>query len=80
VGSTISLKECAEFYADKVGPPGLAPGIYFRLLQIGYCEGLDSERGIAWRAADSFTLRDVLGVGLESAARPTIRRFRGPGG
>jgi transposase len=47
--------------------PGLPPGMYFRLLLIGYFEGIDSERGIAWRAADSFALRDFLGVGLEDA-------------
>jgi transposase len=45
--------QCAEFYAEKMGRPGLPPGIYFRLLLIGYFEGLDSERGIAWLAADS---------------------------
>ena len=37
------------------------------LLLIGYFEGIDSERGIAWRAADSLALRDFLGVGLEDA-------------
>jgi transposase len=50
-----------------MGRPGLPPGMYFRLLLIGYFEGIDSERGIAWRAADSFALRDFLGVGLEDA-------------
>ncbi|HEY7448625.1 MAG TPA: transposase [Vicinamibacterales bacterium] len=50
--------ECARFYAEEIGRPGLAPGIYFRLLLIGYFEGIDAERGIAWRAADSLTLRD----------------------
>jgi transposase len=50
-----------------MGRPGLPPGIYFRLLLIGYFEGIDSERGIAWRAADSFALRDFFGVGLDSA-------------
>ena len=49
------------------GPAELPPGIYFRLLLIGYFEGIDSERGIAWRAADSLALRDFLGVGLEEA-------------
>ena len=44
--------ECTRFYATSMGRPGLAPGIYFRLLMVGYFEGLDSERGIAWRAAD----------------------------
>jgi transposase len=70
--------QCAEFYADGVGRPGLAPGIYFRLLLIGYFEGLESERGIAWRAADSFGLRDFLGVALHQAPpdHSTISRTR----
>src|SRR5215470_17075491 len=46
------------------GPLQLAPRIYFRLLLIGYFEGIDSERGIAWRSADSFALRDLLGLVL----------------
>src|SRR5215510_7693252 len=60
------------------GPPQLAPGIYFRLLLIGYFEGIDSERGIAWRAADSFALRDFLGLGLEDGPpdHSTISRTR----
>lgn len=70
--------QCAAFYADGVGRPGVAPGIYFRLLLIGYFEGLDSERGIAWRAADSFALRDFLGVDLDQAPpdHSTISRTR----
>src|ERR1700712_3199443 len=69
---------CAEFYAETMGRPGLAPGIYFRLLLVGYFEGLDSERGIAWRAADSLTLRDFLGVTLPEAPpdHSTISRTR----
>jgi transposase len=51
---------CQRFYADEIGRPGLASGRYFRLLLIGYFEGLDTERAIAWRAADSFTLREFL--------------------
>ena len=47
--------QCATFYADGVGRPSLAPGRYFRLLLLGYFEGLDSERAIAWRAADSLS-------------------------
>ena len=43
---------CARFYAEDIGRPGLPPGRYFRLLLIGYFEGLDAERGIAWRAAE----------------------------
>jgi transposase len=53
---------CSRFYAKKMGRPGLAPGIYFRSLLLGFFEGIDSERGIAWRAADSLSLRDFLGV------------------
>jgi transposase len=70
--------QCAGFYAETMGRPGLAPGIYFRLLLIGYFEGIDSERGIAWRAADSLALRDFLGLGLESAPpdHSTISRTR----
>jgi transposase len=70
--------QCARFYATTVGRPSLAPGIYFRLLMVGYFEGLDSERGIAWRAADSLTLRDFLGVTLPDAPpdHTTIARTR----
>lgn len=51
---------CAEFY-KKAGRPGIPPGVYFRMVFIGYFEGIDSQRGIAWRCADSFSLRDFLG-------------------
>jgi len=70
--------QCAPFYAETMGRPSLPPGIYFRLLLIGYFEGIDSERGIAWRAADSLALRDFLGVGLEDAPpdHSTIPRTR----
>src|SRR5947209_2644148 len=47
---------CRKFYS-RTRRPGLPPGIYFRLLLVGYFEGIDSERGIAWRAADSLALR-----------------------
>src|SRR5437870_12388855 len=70
--------QCATFYAETMGHPSLPPGIYFRLLLIGYFEGIDSERGIACRAADSFALRDFLGVGLQDAPpdHSTISRTR----
>jgi transposase len=70
--------QCASFYAQTMGRPGLPPGIYFRLLLIGYFEGIDSERGIAWRAADSFALRDCLGLDLHKAPpdHSTISRTR----
>jgi transposase len=69
---------CASFYAATMGRPGLAPGIYFRLLLVGYFEGLDSERAIAWRAADSLTLRDFLGFTFPDAPpdHSTISRTR----
>ena len=68
---------CAPFYA-RMGRPSLAPGRYFRLLLVGYFEGLDSERAIAWRAADSLSLRSFLRL-APSAAPPdhsTISRTR----
>jgi transposase len=70
--------QCASFYAETMGRPGLPPGVYFRLLLIGYFEGIDSERGIAWRAADSLALRDFLGVALDEAPpdHSTISRTR----
>ena len=69
---------CQRFYAEKMGRPSLAPGMYFRLLLIGYFEGIDSERGIAWRAQDSLALRRFLRVGLEEAPpdHSTISRTR----
>jgi transposase len=70
--------QCAAFYAETMGRPGLPPGIYFRLLLIGYFEGIDAERGIAWRAADSLALRDFLGIGLDEDPpdHSTISRTR----
>lgn len=71
-------KECAGFYAENNGRPSLAPGIYFRLLLVGYFEGIDSERGIAWRTADSLGLRRFLGMGLDENTpdHSTISRTR----
>jgi transposase len=71
-------EHCRPFYAPVMGRPSLAPGRYFRLLLIGYFEGLDSERGIAWRAADSLAVRQFLGLGLDEAApdHSTISRTR----
>jgi transposase len=69
---------CARFYAPKMGRPGLAPGIYFRMLLIGYFEGLDSERGIAWRTADSLALRNFLGLAITDGSpdHSTVSRTR----
>ena len=71
-------RSCARFYAGHVGRPSLLPGRYFRLLLLGYFEGLDSERGIAWRAADSLAVRSFLSLGLEERGpdHSTISRTR----
>jgi len=62
---------CGVFYADKKGRPSLPPGVYFRLMLIGFFEGLDSERGIAWRTADSLSLRQCIGLLAEWRWRGT---------
>jgi transposase len=71
-------RECKRYYADGVGRPSLAPGVYFRLMLIGFFEGLDSERGIAWRVADSLSLREFLGYGMDESTpdHVTISRTR----
>jgi transposase len=69
---------CAGFYHVRLGRPSLAPGLYFRIMMIGFFEGIDSERGIAWRLADSLTLREFLSMGLDEATpdHVTISRTR----
>jgi transposase len=69
---------CRRYYKAPYGRPSLEPGVYFRMLLIGYMEGLDSERGIAWRAADSLSLRKFLGYGLEEETpdHSTLSRTR----
>ena len=58
---------CRQYYAtdEARGRPSIAPGIYFRMLLVGYFEGIDSQRGIAWRCADSLGLRQFLGLALD---------------
>src|SRR5947199_281801 len=70
--------QCAGFYHHKLGRPSLPPGQYFRVMMIGFFEGLDSERGIAWRLADSLTLRQFLSIGLDESTpdHVTISRTR----
>src|ERR1041385_6866619 len=71
--------ECVRFYkSETMGRPSLAPGVYFRMLLIGYFEGIDSERGIAWRCADSLSLKSFLGYQLTDATpdHSTISRTR----
>src|SRR5215831_5396044 len=72
-------KLCRRFYKDSpLGRPSMTPGVYFRLMLIGYFEGLDSERGIAWRVADSLSLRRFLGFSLDEPTpdHSTISRTR----
>jgi transposase len=70
--------KCRRFYAATMGRPGLAPGIYFRLLLVGYFEGIDSERGIWWRAGDSLSIREFVGIAVNEGApdHTTISRTR----
>jgi transposase len=58
---------CEPYYAADVGRDSIPPGIYFRMLFVGYFEALDTQRGIAWRCADSLSLRDFLGIPLSKA-------------
>jgi transposase len=70
---------CRKFYKKSpYGRPSITPGVYFRSLLIGYFEGLDSERGIAWRTADSLSWRKFLGYALdeETPDHSTISRTR----
>ena len=71
-------KSCAGFYHAKLGRPSLPPGLYFRIMMVGFFEGIDSERGIAWRVADSLTLRQFLSIGLDETTpdHVTISRTR----
>jgi transposase len=71
-------QQCREHYHESLGRPSLAPGVYFRLMLIGFFEGMGSERGIAWRVADSLSLREFLGFGLDERTpdHVTISRTR----
>ncbi len=71
--------ECRRFYKSEViGRPSIAPGVYFRMLMVGYFEGIDSERGIAWRCADSLSLKSFLSYGLTEVTpdHSTVSRTR----
>ncbi len=69
---------CEEHYHDRMGRPGIPPGTYFRMLLVGYFEGIGSQRGIAWRCADSLSLREFLGVPLseETPDHSSLTRVR----
>ena len=55
---------CAPYYKERRGRPSILPGVYFRMVMIGYFEGIGSERAIAWRCADSMSLREFLGISI----------------
>jgi transposase len=57
-------KLCRPYYHSHIGRPGIPPGVYFRMLLVGYFEGIGSQRGIAWRCADSLSPREFLGTPL----------------
>jgi transposase len=69
---------CHKFYHEKLGRPSLAPGMYFRVMLIGFFGGIESERGIAWRVTDSLCLRQFLQIGLDEPTpdHVTISRSR----
>jgi transposase len=69
---------CRRFYKGRRGRPSITPGVYFRALLLGYLEGIDSERGIAWRLADSLSLRKFIAYSLteETPDHSTISRTR----
>jgi transposase len=58
------VEELCEPYYAQAGRPGIPPGTYIRMLFVGYFEGIDSQRGIAWRCKDSLSLREFLGLKL----------------
>lgn len=70
---------CQRFYHEELGRPSIPPGVYFRMLLLGYFEGIDSERGIAWRCADSLSFRAFLGIALNEATpdHSSLSKIRG---
>ena len=60
-------RRCRQYYEqdEPRGRKSIPPGVYFRMLFVGYFEGLGSQRGIAWRCADSLALRQFLGIALD---------------
>ncbi|MHC4518885.1 MAG: transposase [Planctomycetota bacterium] len=72
-------ERCEPFYATDLGRPSIPPGVYFRMLLIGYFEGIGSERGIGWRCADSLGLRAFLGYALnqKTADHSSLSKIRG---
>jgi transposase len=71
-------KLCEPYYHERIGRPSIPPGIYFRMLFVGYFEGIGSQRGIAWRCRDSLSLREFLGIPLteETPDHSSLTRVR----
>ena len=69
---------CAPYYAEGTGRPGIPPGVYFRMLFVGYFEGLSAQRAIAWKCADSLSVRTFLGLKVTAAApeQSSLTRIR----
>ena len=69
---------CRPYYHERIGRPSIPPGVYFRMLLVGYFEGLGSQRGIAWRCADSLSLREFLGLRVteDSPDHSSLTRVR----
>lgn len=69
---------CESYYHSHLGRPSIPPGVYFRMLLVGYYEGIGSQRGIAWRCGDSLSLREFLGVPLteETPDHSSLSRVR----
>ena len=71
-------KMCEPYYHSHLGRPSIPPGVYFRMLLVGYYEGIGSQRGIAWRCGDSLSLREFLGIPLteETPDHSSLTRVR----
>jgi transposase len=72
-------KLCAPYYAAKMGRDSIPPGVYFRMILVGYFEGISSQRGIAWRCSDSRSLAEFLGVPVheETPDHSSLSRIHG---
>jgi transposase len=74
----VAEQMCEPYYHASLGRPSIPPGVYFRMLLVGYYEGIGSQRGIAWRCGDSLSLREFLGVPLteETPDHSSLTRVR----
>ncbi len=72
-------KRCAAYYDGKIGRPSIPPGVYFRMILVGYFEGIASQRGIAWRCSDSRSLAEFLGIPIDQVTpdHSTLSRTHG---